>query len=65
MLDLDEKLVMLLKAIRAKGEVININVVRAVSSALMEYNPSHQKHSKFSMPQLWVESIHVYIDELV
>ena len=57
-LDLDEKLIAFLKAIRARGGVININVVRAVAGALIECNPSHQQLSKFSMPRSWVQSIY-------
>ena len=58
LLDLDEKLIAFLKAIRARGGVININVVRAVAGSLIECNPSHQQLSKFSMPRSWVQSIY-------
>ena len=58
LLDLDEKLIAFLKAIQARGGVININVVRAVGGALIEGNPSRQQLSKFSMPRSWVQSIY-------
>ena len=39
LLDLDEKLIKFLKAVRAKGGVVNIHVVRAATDALIASNP--------------------------
>ena len=39
LLELDTKLIMLLLAIRTKGGVVNIHVVRAAAKALIESNP--------------------------
>lgn len=56
MLDLDEKL---LKAVRIKGGVVNIHVVRATAEALIHSNPSQMQHyARFDMPRSWVQSIY-------
>ena len=59
LLELDGKLLRYLKALRSKGGVINIHVVRAVTGALIESNPSmSQQLLKFDMPRSWVQSIY-------
>ena len=58
LLELDGKLLQFLKALRSKGGVVNIHVVRAVTRALVERNPSmSQQLVKFDMPHSWVQSI--------
>ena len=59
LLELDEKLRKFLKAIRMKGGVVNIHVVRATATALIETNPSTSQHLRnFSMPRSWVQSLY-------
>ena len=59
LLELDTKLIQLLLAIRTKGGVVNIHVVRATSKALIESNPITGSHlAKFKMPRSWVHSIY-------
>ena len=59
LLELDGKLLQYLKALRSKGGVVNIHVVRAVTRALVESNPSmSQQLVKFDMPCSWVQSIY-------
>ena len=59
LLDLDEKLIKFLKAVRAKGGVVNIHVVRATAKALISSNPSSSNNLKdFSMPRSWVQSLY-------
>ena len=56
LLELDEKF---LKAIRIKGGVVNIHVVRASATALIKTNPSSFQHLRnFSMPRSWVQSLY-------
>ena len=47
-----------IKALRSKGGVVNIHVVRAVTKALIESNPSMSTLIKFDMPRSWVQSIY-------
>ena len=59
LLDLDEKLIKFLKAIRAKGGVVNIHVVRATTDALIASNPSSSMHlQNFSKSRSWVQSLY-------
>ena len=59
MLDLDDKLIKYLHALRAKGGVVNIHVIRATAEALICSNPSQMHHfNKFDMPRSWVQSIY-------
>ena len=59
LLELDEKLIKYLRAIRSKGGVVNIHVVRAATRALIESNPTtSQQLLKFDMPRTWVYSIY-------
>lgn len=59
LLDLDSKLIQYLHALRAKGGVVNIHVVRATADALIKSNPSQMQHFvKFDMPRSWVQSIY-------
>ena len=59
LLDLDEKLIKFLKAIRAKGGVVNIHVVRATTDALIGRNPSSSMHlQNFSKSRSWVQSLY-------
>lgn len=56
LLELDEKL---RKAIRMKGGVVSIYVVRATATALIETNPSASQNLRnFSMPRSWVQSLY-------
>ena len=58
LLDLDERLIKFLKAVRTKGSVVNIHVVRAAAKALIASNPSSSKHlQNSSMPRSWVQSL--------
>ena len=59
MLELDTKLIRFLRAVRSKGGVINIHVVRATAEALIKSNPSlvHQFIS-LEMSRSWVQSIY-------
>ncbi len=59
LLDLDERLVTYLKAVRVKGGVVNIHVVRAVAKALITSNPSLSKHLlNFEFQRSWVQSLY-------
>lgn len=59
LLDLDEKMLKFLKAIRSKGGVVNIHVVRAATDALIASNPSSSTHlQNFSKPRSWVQSLY-------
>ena len=59
LLDLDEKLIKFLKAVKAKGAVVNIHVVRATAKALISSNPSSSNNLKdFSMPRSWAQSLY-------
>ena len=59
LLDLDEKLVTFLKAVRTKGGVVNIHVVRAVAKALIDSNQSSSKYlQNFNFPRSWVQSLY-------
>jgi len=58
-LEIDVKLIKLLKDFQAKGLVVNIHVVRATATALIESNPSSlPHHAKFKMPRSWVQSVY-------
>ena len=58
-LELDTKLIKLLLAIRTKGGVVNIHVVRATAKAVIESNPVAGSHlAKFKIPRSWVHSIY-------
>ena len=61
LLELDGKLLQYLKALRSKGGVINIHVVRAITKALIESNPSMSQLATFDMPHSWVQSIYRHI----
>ena len=55
MLDLDAKLIKFLHAIRNRGGVINIHVVRASAKALIDSNPTtHHQLSRFNMPRTYM-----------
>ena len=59
LLELDEKLIKFLRAIRSKGGVVNIHVVRASTKALIESNPAVPQHLRsFNMPHSWVHSVY-------
>ena len=59
LLELDEKLITFLRALRTKGGVINIHVVRATTKALIESNPAPSQHLlNFAMPRSWVHSLY-------
>lgn len=59
LLDLDEKLITFLRALRTKGGVINIHVVRATTKALIESNPTPSQHLlNFDMRRSWVHSLY-------
>lgn len=59
LLELDEKLIKFLRAVRSKGGIVNIHVVRATATALIESNPSMASHlNQFSMPRTWVTSLY-------
>ena len=46
-------------AIRTKGGVVNIHVVRATAAALLKTNLSSSQHlGNFSMPRSWVQSLY-------
>ena len=58
-MELDEKLMEFLRAIRTKGGVVNIHVARATTRALIASNPSSSQHLvNFAMPRSWVQSIY-------
>uniref|UniRef100_A0A1X7VKY6 HTH CENPB-type domain-containing protein n=1 Tax=Amphimedon queenslandica TaxID=400682 RepID=A0A1X7VKY6_AMPQE len=54
--DLDTSLLKFLKAIRAKGGVINIHVVQATADALMKSHPNET--FSFEMNRSWVQSVY-------
>ena len=56
--ELDTKLIKFLRALRSRGGVINIHVVRAATQALIESNPSAEQLRRFDMPRTWVQSIY-------
>ena len=56
--ELDTKLIKFLRALRSRGGVINIHVVRAATQALIESNPSAEQLRRFNMPRTWVQSIY-------
>ena len=56
--ELDTKLIKFLRALRSRGSVINIHVVRAATQALIESNPSAEQLRRFDMPRTWVQSIY-------
>ena len=59
LLELDAKLIQFLQAVRRKGGVINIHVVRATAEALLKCNPVFaQQLSRFEMPCSWVQSLY-------
>lgn len=59
LLDLDEKLLRFLKALRIKGRDVNIHVIRSVAKALIASNPSSSKHLQhFTFPRSWVQSVY-------
>ena len=59
LLELDDKLVSFLKAVRIKGEVVNIHVVRATAQALIASNPAFsQQFARFEMSRSWVQSVY-------
>jgi len=47
-----------LRAVRTKGGVVNIHVVRASAKALIESNPSMVSLQHFNMPRSWVTSLY-------
>ena len=59
LLELDGKLIQVLRAIRNKGGVVNIHVVYATAEALIRSNPSMiQQFQGFEMLQSWVQCIY-------
>lgn len=44
MLELDDKLLSFLRALRTKGGVVNIHVMRATALALIQSNPSQMQY---------------------
>ena len=59
LLELDEKLIKFLRALRSKGGVINIHVVRATATALISSNPSTSLNlQNILMPRTWVQSVY-------
>ena len=56
--ELDTKLIKFLRALRRRGGVINIHVVRAATQALIESNSSAEQLRRFNMPRSWVQSIY-------
>ena len=59
LLDLAEKMLKFLKAIRSKGSVENIHVVQAATDTLIASNPSSSTHlQNFSKPHSWVQSLY-------
>ena len=57
LLDLDQKLVLLLKSIRNRGGVVNFNVVKASAVALIKRNPARSFRG-FEPTSTWVRSIY-------
>lgn len=58
LLVLDEKLVKFLLAVRSRGGILNIHVVRATAKALIDTSPDHQQLPRFNMPRSWVYSFY-------
>ena len=60
LLELDEKLLQFLNAMRARGGVINSHVVRATADAIIRSNHSSglQDLRNFSMLRSWVQSVY-------
>lgn len=58
MLELDNKLIKFLLAVRNRGGIINIHVVRASAKALIATNPDQQQLARFNMPRSWVYSLY-------
>ena len=59
LLELDTKLIQFLQAVRRKGGVINIHMIRATAEALIKCNPAFaQQLSRFEMPRSWVQSLY-------
>ena len=59
LLELNAKLITFLQAVRRKGVVINIHVVRSTAEALIKCNPAFaQQLSRFEMPRSWVQSLY-------
>ena len=59
LLELDGKLLKYLKAVRMKGGVVNIHVVRAATQALIASNPALvHRFTRFEMPRTWVQSVY-------
>ena len=59
LLELDGKLIQVLRAVRSKGGVLNIHVMRATAKALIKCNPSMiQQFQGFEMRRSWVQSIY-------
>ncbi len=59
LMELDQKLIKFLRAVRTKGGVINVHVVRAAATALIASNPSSSQHLlKIEMPRSWIQSIY-------
>ncbi|CAH3033695.1 unnamed protein product, partial [Pocillopora meandrina] len=57
LLDLDQKLILLLKSIRNRGGVVNFNVVKASALALIKSNPVKDFRG-FEPTSTWVKSIY-------
>ena len=51
MLELDNKFIKFLLAVRSRGGIINIHVVQASAKALIDTNPDHQQLAWFNMPR--------------
>ena len=60
LLEVDAKLLSLLKAIRSKGGVINIHVVRAAAKALIDTADERMSRqlSNIDLPRSWVQSVY-------
>ena len=59
LLELDVKLIRFLRAVRNRGGVVNIHVVRASAKALIDSNPLMASHlQNFNMPRSWVTSVY-------
>lgn len=65
LLELDGKLFQYLKALRSKGGVVNIHVVRAVTKALIESNPSMSQLATFDRDQYMRKQFIVYYSSAV
>lgn len=54
-----EQVLNFLRAVRTKGGIVNIHVVRAATAALIKSNPLTSQHlQNFSMPRSWVTSVY-------